>query len=68
MSDIKCLDLLVALLTHLTGNLSSLKSHRKDVTEMRKGSECGISFEGFTDFKIGDQVQCYEEKFEKRTL
>ena len=35
---------------------------------MRKGSECGIGFENWTDFKVGDQVQCYEEKVEKRTL
>ena len=35
---------------------------------MRKGTECGMSFENWEDFKIGDQVQCYEEKIEKRYL
>ncbi|MCJ1400227.1 hypothetical protein MMC11_003431 [Xylographa trunciseda] len=50
------------------GFLSSLKNQKKDVTEMRKGGECGMGFEGFSDFKAGDQVQCYEEKSEKRRL
>ncbi|MCJ1393406.1 hypothetical protein MMC18_006280 [Xylographa bjoerkii] len=50
------------------GLLSSLKNQKKDVTEMRKGGECGMGFEGFSDFKVGDQVQCYEEKSEKRHL
>lgn len=36
--------------------------------EMRKGSECGMGFEGWTDFRVGDQIQSYEEKIEKRTL
>lgn len=28
---------------------------------MRKGSECGIGFEEFQDFKVGDLIQAYEE-------
>lgn len=35
---------------------------------MKKGSECGIGFEEWTDFEIGDLVQTYEEKEEKRYL
>ncbi|MCJ1386348.1 hypothetical protein MMC17_009474 [Xylographa soralifera] len=50
------------------GLLSSLKNQKKDVMEMRKGGECGMGFEDFSDFKVGDQVQCYEEKSEKRRL
>ncbi|MCJ1287220.1 hypothetical protein MMC26_006568 [Xylographa opegraphella] len=50
------------------GHLSSLKNQKKDVMEMRKGGECGMGFEGFSDFKVGDQVQCYEDKSEKRSL
>lgn len=50
------------------GNLESLKNVKKDVTEMRKGSECGIGFEGWNNFKVGDQIQCYEIKEEKRYL
>jgi len=35
---------------------------------MRKGTECGMGFESWEDFKVGDVVQCYEEKSEKRRL
>ena len=48
--------------------MSSLKNVKKDVTEMRKGTECGMSFENWADFKVGDQVQTYEEIIEKRAL
>ena len=52
----------------IQGTLSSLKNVKKDVTEMRKGTECGMGFENWTDFQPGDQVQCYEETSEKRAL
>jgi translation initiation factor IF-2 len=35
---------------------------------MRKGSECGISFEGWDELRQGDQIQSYEEITEKRYL
>ncbi|KAI9857303.1 MAG: hypothetical protein M1830_006379, partial [Pleopsidium flavum] len=50
------------------GTLSSLKNVKKDVSEMRKGNECGLSFNDWSGFQIGDQIQSYEEKVEKRTL
>ncbi|OOF97043.1 hypothetical protein ASPCADRAFT_395335 [Aspergillus carbonarius ITEM 5010] len=50
------------------GSISSLKNVKKDVTEMRKDTECGIGFEGWTDFAVGDHIQCYEEIYEKRYL
>ncbi|KAE9369761.1 initiation factor 2 [Stipitochalara longipes BDJ] len=50
------------------GSLASLKNVKKDVQEMKKGSECGLGFEDWFDFQTGDQVQCYEEKVEKRYL
>ncbi|KAL1871037.1 hypothetical protein VTK73DRAFT_2310 [Phialemonium thermophilum] len=43
------------------GNLDSLKHGKKDVTEMKKGSECGLSFENWQDFKEGDIIQAFEE-------
>ena len=52
----------------LLGTLSSLKNVKKDVTEMRKGTECGMSFEDWAEFKVGDLVQTYEEILEKRAL
>ncbi|ERF74867.1 hypothetical protein EPUS_03251 [Endocarpon pusillum Z07020] len=50
------------------GTLDSLKNQKKDVTEMRKGSECGMGFENWGEFEEGDQVQCYEEQKTARTL
>ena len=53
---------------NVIGSLASLKNVKKDVQEMKKGSECGMGFENWFDFQVGDQVQCYEEKVEKRYL
>ncbi|KAL4911593.1 hypothetical protein BDW74DRAFT_143240 [Aspergillus multicolor] len=50
------------------GPITSLKNVKKDVTEMRKDTECGIGFENWTEFAVGDQIQCYEEISEKRRL
>ncbi|KAL2866754.1 translation initiation factor 2 [Aspergillus lucknowensis] len=50
------------------GSITSLKNVKKDVTEMRKDTECGMAFENWTAFAVGDKVQCYEEVFEKRHL
>ncbi|GAB7357299.1 hypothetical protein MBLNU459_g8265t1 [Dothideomycetes sp. NU459] len=50
------------------GLVSSLKNVKKDVQEMRKGTECGMGFEGWESFEVGDQIQTYEEKVEKRAL
>jgi len=50
------------------GALGSLKVVKKDVTEVRKGSECGVGFEGWEGFQVGDVVQCFEEKRDKRRL
>jgi len=51
-----------------TGTLNSFKNIKKDVTEMRKGSECGMGFENWNDFEVGDQIQSFEEIHEKRQL
>lgn len=50
------------------GSLSSLKNRKQDAIEMRKGTDCGMGFDGWKDFKVGDLVQSYEEKVERRTL
>ncbi|KAK5070503.1 translation initiation factor IF-2 [Lithohypha guttulata] len=51
-----------------TGTLESLKNVKKDVNEMRNGTECGVAFKDWEDVEEGDQVQCFEEVQEKRTL
>jgi translation initiation factor IF-2 len=35
---------------------------------MRKGTECGMSFEEWEGFQVEDQIQTYEEVSEKRKL
>ena len=52
----------------MIGYLDSLKHFKKDVTEMRKGSECGLSFEEFDTLKVGDLVQSYKEVEVRRKL
>lgn len=41
--------------------LSHLKHHKKIVTQLEKGQECGISFETKEElaFKQGDIIECY---------
>lgn len=50
------------------GQLSSLKNVKKDVSIMKKENECGIGFDGWGEFEVGDLVQCYEVRLEPRTL
>lgn len=58
----------IILLTLPSGSLHSLKNVKKDVAEMRKGSECGMGFENWDEFQEGDLVQCYEEVKTQRSL
>jgi len=41
---------------------------KKEVSEMKKGSECGIGCVDFQDVEVGDLIQAYQEVQEKRTL
>ncbi|KIH93451.1 translation initiation factor IF-2 [Sporothrix brasiliensis 5110] len=50
------------------GKLETLKHGKKEVSEMRKGTECGMSFEEWEDIEVGDKIQAYEEIREKRRL
>ncbi|RWA04118.1 hypothetical protein EKO27_g10987 [Xylaria grammica] len=50
------------------GKLETLKNVKKDVTEMRKGSDCGMGFEEFQDLEVGDRIQAYEEVRISRSL
>jgi translation initiation factor IF-2 len=42
------------------GKIASLKHFKEDVREMTMGQECGITFEGWEDFKEGDAVEAFE--------
>ncbi|KAI0807397.1 initiation factor 2 [Fomes fomentarius] len=43
------------------GSLDTLKQHKKDMTEVGRGSECGLNLAGFNDLRMGDIIQMYEE-------
>lgn len=44
-----------------TGTLSSLKHFKEEVSEAKKDTECGISFNNWDGFKEGDLIQSFEE-------
>ncbi len=44
-----------------SGNLSSLKRFKEDVSEVRQGFECGMSIENFNDIKVGDIIEAFDE-------
>ena len=41
------------------GDISSLKRHQEDVSEVRTGFECGIGLREFSDFEEGDILESY---------
>jgi translation initiation factor IF-2 len=51
-----------------TAELASLKRFRDDVKEVQSGMECGLTIKNFSDIKVGDVVEAYEEEEVKRTL
>ncbi|KAL5429264.1 hypothetical protein PMIN07_010631 [Paraphaeosphaeria minitans] len=55
--------------TVFDGTVGSLKNQKKDVQTMHKDTECGIAFDGgWSEFRVGDKIQCYDEDKIKRTL
>ncbi|MDW8103467.1 MAG: translation initiation factor IF-2 [Armatimonadota bacterium] len=50
-----------------TGKLSSLRHLKEDVREIAQGYECGIMLEGFSDFREGDVIECFEKREVSRT-
>jgi translation initiation factor IF-2 len=50
------------------GKLSSLKRFKDDVREVKEGFDCGLSFEGFGDMKVGDVVECYDLEEVRQSL
>ena len=51
-----------------TGEISGLKRFKDDVKDVGNGLECGISLKNFSDIKVGDFIEGYEEIEIKRTL
>ena len=41
------------------GVTQSLRRFQDEVNEVRAGMECGIRIEGFSEFQVGDVIECY---------
>jgi translation initiation factor IF-2 len=41
------------------GITQSLRRFQDEVNEVRAGMECGIRIEGYSDFQVGDFIECY---------
>ncbi|XP_029449313.1 translation initiation factor IF-2, mitochondrial isoform X1 [Rhinatrema bivittatum] len=44
------------------GSLTSLKHHKDDVQTVKTGVECGLTLDKNLEFKVGDEIICYEER------
>jgi translation initiation factor IF-2 len=50
------------------GTLASLRRFKDDVNEVGSGIECGLTLEGSSDVKAGDQIETYSVEERQRTL
>jgi len=41
------------------GIMQSLRRFQDEVSEVRAGMECGIRIEGYSEFQVGDTIECY---------
>ena len=51
-----------------TGALASLKRFKEEVKEVKSGFECGLMIESYSDIKIGDIIETYQEVKTERKL
>ena len=42
------------------GAIHSIQREKDSVKEVKKGFECGITLDNFSDIKVGDILECYE--------
>lgn len=50
------------------GKLTSLKHFQNEVSEVSGSQECGVFFNGFEEFQVGDTIECYALEELPRTL
>ena len=50
------------------GSLKTLKRFKEEVKEVKSGFECGLMIEGYSDIKIGDIIETYQEIKTERKL
>lgn len=41
------------------GKLGSLKHYQNEASEVKAGSDCGLTIEGYNDIREGDVIECY---------
>ena len=51
-----------------TGGISSLKRFKDEVKEVKNGYECGVMIENYSDIKVGDIIETFEEIQTNRKL
>ncbi len=51
-----------------SGNLASLKRFKEEVKEVKSGFECGVMLEDYSDIKVGDIIETFEEVKTNRKL
>jgi translation initiation factor IF-2 len=51
-----------------SAELQSLKRFKDDVKEVVSGMECGLTVKNFSDIRVGDIIEAFEEEEVKRTL
>jgi translation initiation factor IF-2 len=51
-----------------SAELGSLKRFKDDAKEVQSGMECGLTIKNYSDLKVGDVVEAFEEEEVKRTL
>ncbi len=42
------------------GTIASVQREKDSVKEVKKGYECGVTLDNFSDIKVGDILECYE--------
>ncbi len=50
------------------GQISSLKRFKEEVSEVKSGFECGVMLDNYSDIKVGDIIETFEEVSTSRKL
>lgn len=51
------------------GKLASLKHYQNEASEVKAGSDCGLTIDGYNDLREGDVIECYTvQQVEKKLL
>ncbi len=51
------------------GKLASLKHYQNEVSEVKAGTDCGLTIDGYNDIREGDVIECYTiQQVEKKLV